>query len=142
MSDPGIAKCSDPMENPQHQVPDLLPQSQDSSSFAAVSPPNHQCHRLCHLLGCFKTAPWVQQVQNVHVEQYCGTEPQLLFNDSQSGLAHVLCATRAAFEGVDQGLGGCLNFKRFLDALQALHVDMPYHHRLALFMNSDLDQDA
>ncbi len=101
-----------------------------------------KCHRLCRLLGCFETAPWVQQDQNALDEKCSVTELQLLSHDSQSNLAHFLRSARATFDGADQGLGGFLNFKGFLDALQCLGVDMTYHQRLALFMNSELDQDG
>ncbi len=49
---------------------------------------------------------------------------------------------KVAFECVDKGRGRLLNFKQFLEALQFLRVGMPYHHRLALFANSDSDQDG
>ncbi len=130
------------LENPGHRIADQLPHSQESSLSVAAAPLNHQCRHLCHLLGCFATAPWAQQVQNVQDGQCCAPEPQLLFSESSSGLRCVLYAASVAFDGEDLGRCGFLNFKQFLDALQSLCVDMPYHHRLTLFMNSDADQDG
>ncbi len=130
------------LQNPGHHIADQLPHSQESSFLAAASPPNHQCRQLCHLLGCFATAPWTQQVQNVQHGQSCAPELQVLFSESSSGLRRVLFAASVAFEGEDRGRCGFLNFKQFLGTLQSLCVDMPYHHRLSLFMNSDADQDG
>ncbi len=130
------------LQNPGHHITDQLPHSQESSLSVAASPPNHQCRQLCHLLGCLATAPWTQQVQNVQDGRICAPELQVLFSETSCGLRRVLFAASVAFEGEDRGRCGFLNFKQFLDALQSLCVDMPYHHRLSLFMNSDADQDG
>ncbi len=127
---------------PHRHLTELLPHCLDASFGETSSLPYHQCRQLCHFVGCFATAPWVQQLQNAQDEQCCAPEIQFLCNESRSGLRRVLCAERAAFEGVDQGRVGLLNFKQFLDALNSLRVHMPYHHRLALFANSDSNQDG
>ncbi len=59
-----------------------------------------------------------------------------------AGLTRVLTAARTAFQTAEKSSFGYLNFKEFLDALASLKVDMPYHHRLHLFRNSDSNHDG
>ncbi len=80
------------LQNHGHHIAGQLPHSQESSLLVPALPPNHQCHQLCNLLGCFATAPWTQQVQNFQGVQCCAPEPQFLFSESSSGLRCVLLA--------------------------------------------------
>ncbi len=54
----------------------------------------------------------------------------------------VLHAAHRTFESCDAGQCGSLDFKHFLDALEMLSINLPYHHALTCFAKSSTDQDG
>ncbi len=82
-----------------HPAVDVPDTSTPNNPTVDDAQPYHHCHQQCNLLGCFATAPWVEQIQNGQDEQCCAYEllhVLLRFVDSSSGLGRVLRAAGLA----------------------------------------------